>query len=339
MSDPTRDQLLGYLLGALDDDEQKTLEQRLADDPALRHDLTLLNRALAPLDGARRQFDPPPGLAARTCQLVAELPARAKNPSVETRPRPAVHIMRDADMLGDPAVRFRWQDLLMVAGVLLASLVILFPALHNSRVQARLLACQDNLRQLGTALTDYSQQHDGWFPQLPTKGPLAAASAFGPILAQQDYLDDDRIVVCPSSPLAEEDEFHIPSLAELEAADPIDELPELQERMGGSYGYNLGYQDDSGYHAPKNLGRAYYAIASDAPSDSLPQRQSINHGRYGQNVLFEDNHVCFLLSPYPAEIGDNLFLNDDGDVAAGTNQDDSVIGAGATPPIQYISSE
>ncbi len=344
MSDSLREDLLGYLLGVLDPQRQAEVEQYLAEDAEARRQLALLNRALAPLDATRREYAPPPDLAARTCRFVAaqttapEAPAEPNAAGVVSGRRPSAVRMHAVESSGGEDSRFRWQDLVMAAGVVVAASILLFPAIHGSRVQARLLACQNNLRKLGTALTDYSEYHEGFFPEVPTTGNLAAASAYAPILAASPFLDEDQLdVVCPDSSLAEADSFSIPTLEEVEAADSPEQVKAMQETMGGSYGYSLGYQEDGEYRPTENLRRASFALASDAPSPSLPSHLSENHGRLGQNVLFEDGHVRFLTSPQPSDSGgDDFFMNDDGVVAAGLHQNDAVIGAGATPPIQYV---
>lgn len=339
MTDPTRDhdQLLGYLLDALEDDEQFEVERHLEDDAQLQHELAVLSKALAPLDATWRDYSPPPGLATRTCQSVE---AYRRAPSTgATLPPPAPPIRPMSPVLEPPSAASLWrfQDLVMVAGVLLAASVLLFPALHGSRVQARLLACQNNLRELGVALTGYSERHGGFFPAVATEGNLAVASAFGPLLVEDQCLEDPSVLVCPGSALAEQQSFSVPRVAEVEAAAPGKQLRQLQETMGGSYGYTLGVQEDGQQRPLRNLRRAHYALASDAPSHWLPNHQSENHGRYGQNVLFEDGHVRFVTSPCPNDVFDDLFENDHGEVAAGVHLNDSVIAAGATPPIRYAS--
>jgi hypothetical protein len=335
MSDPIRDQLLGYLLGALEDDEQEVLEQRLATDARLRRELALISKALAPLDATRRQYAPPSNLASDTCRFVA---SHVEDTVRLPRPRAAapVAVMHPVDPPRSWRDSWRMQDLLMVAAVLLVANLLIFPAIHGSRVQARLLACQDNLRQLGAALTGYSERNQGFFPEVPTRGKLAVASVFGPILAQNQCLPDPRVVVCPGSSLAEEPRFAIPDLAQVEAAESDEQLSRLQESMGGSYGYTLGYEENGEYHPTRNLHRANFALAADAPGRWAPGHQSENHGRYGQNVLFEDGHVRFLVSPRPNDRSDDYFLNDDGYLAAGRHRNDSAIGAGATPPIRFV---
>lgn len=340
MTDSVREDLLGYLLGALDEEQHAEIERLLAEDPGARRRLASLRRALQPLDDARCEYEPPQGLAERTCRFVLGQPGmtssryQAKAAALTgTARRTAPTPIKPIDLSRSAESPFHWQDLVMAAGVIVAMSLLLFPAIHGSRVQARLLACQDNLRELGTAFTNYSEFHDGYFPQVPVQGRLAAASVYAPILAANQLLPEDRLVVCPGSPVAENESFRIPTLEEIEAADSPEALAALQATMGGSYGYTLGYQDDGEYHPTRNLHRANFAIASDAPSDVLPAHLSENHGRLGQNVLFEDGHVRFTVSPQP---GDDFFLNDAGFVAAGLHVDDAVIGAGATPPVESL---
>jgi len=341
MTDWLQEDLLGYVLGALDEEEAAEIERRLAEDPQGQERLAAISQALSPLAAARREYEPPPGLASRTCRFVlgrgeSRFPARAAA-LVGTVQRPAPTAMHPIELPAAPETHFYWQDLLMAVGVIVAASLLLFPAIHGSRVQARLLACQDNLRELGNSLTRYSEYHGGMFPEVPSEGKLAAASVYAPILAANNLLPEDRLVVCPASPVAQTGSFRVPTLEEIEAAGSPETLAELQQTMGGSYGYSLGYQDKAGYHPTRNLRRANFAIAADAPGSLAPSRLSENHGRLGQNVLFEDGHVRFATSPRVGESrGDDFFVNDEGLVAAGVHANDAVIGAGATPPIRYV---
>jgi anti-sigma-K factor RskA len=65
------EELLGYLLGALEPDEERELEARLATDPELRKQLEELRPLLRPLTAEPARIDPPAGLAARICAQVA----------------------------------------------------------------------------------------------------------------------------------------------------------------------------------------------------------------------------------------------------------------------------
>lgn len=67
-----QDQLIGYLLGALDADQVAWVEQLLASDGEARRQLDILRRGLAPLEGSCTELDVPPNLAGRTCQFIWE---------------------------------------------------------------------------------------------------------------------------------------------------------------------------------------------------------------------------------------------------------------------------
>jgi len=65
-----REQLLGYVLGALDEDEHAQVEEALRRDPQLQREVELLHDSLDPLRAGEGAYEPPVGLAARTCQTV-----------------------------------------------------------------------------------------------------------------------------------------------------------------------------------------------------------------------------------------------------------------------------
>jgi len=66
-----RDELVGYAIDALEPHEKAALEAQLARDPGLQRDLEIVRRSLLLVECDRQHFDPPTGLAQRTCQFVA----------------------------------------------------------------------------------------------------------------------------------------------------------------------------------------------------------------------------------------------------------------------------
>src|SRR5437899_9172807 len=70
---PMDDNLVGYLLGALDGDTHRAVDDYLRSDPDACRKLDRLRRALEPLEADRDDVAPPPGLAVRTLARVAEL--------------------------------------------------------------------------------------------------------------------------------------------------------------------------------------------------------------------------------------------------------------------------
>jgi len=336
MADCVEEQLLGYLLGALEAPERESVEEQLENDPELRCQLERIRQTLRLLRTTRRDFAAPAGLAERTCRFVAAHPQPPAAPPSEASPlkrKPAAAAVAPAASIS----RFSWQDLAVAVGILAAATLLIIPAIEQSRFNAQVAVCRDNLQQLGLALAQYSQMHHGYFPPVPQRGRLAAAGICVPMLLYGGYLDSPQCVVCPGSPLAGNRQFRIPSLDELQAVAGQQELDRLRSLMGGSYGYPLGFVENGRYHPARNLQRPFFALVADAPSSDLPGYQSLNHGGRGQNVLFEDFHVQFLPIPRLTERADHFFLNDTGEVAAGRHRNDAVIGASAAVPVRLAN--
>jgi hypothetical protein len=325
MTESEREQLLGHLLNALDEDEQAAVCSQLESDPEYRKELSLLSRQLEPLKALKVEYSPPVGLAERTCRFVRE-----------NLPTPAPKKLSPAMAPPSWTSRIRKLDIAMATTVVATAFLLIIPAIQNSRFSARRAACQDNLRELGTALTHYSQTSGGNFPVVPTQGKLAAAGIYAPVLFQNKLVNDPSRFVCPDSNLAaKHNSFHIPTYKELELTSSA-KVADLRPTLGGSYGYNLGYTRDGMYYPTKNLYRDNFAIMSDAPSDR-PDHQSENHGGWGQNVLFENGSVKFVTSSKPNDTSDDIFQNDAGQVAAGLHKNDAVIGASSATPIIYVN--
>lgn len=311
-----REDLVGYLIGALEPHESAAVKAQLAHDEALRRDLEVLRRSLSVLECNGDQHEPPGGLAARTCQFVA------MQANATLAPR-------------RPSSRWRMADLVVAAGIFIAASMLFFPAIYHSRYSSQIANCENNLRRIGQALAQYSGLHNGEFPGLSTAGPQSAAGVYAVKLMDDGLVDEPQWFVCPSSPLAEKiDQFRIPSLADLESV-PREKLDELERSMGGSYGYNLGYiGEDRKYHPTKNLHRKNFAILADAPAPVEGAKPySLNHGGWGHNVLFEDGHVDYLKTCNADGCKDNIFLNDQGRLAPGMHRDDAVIGPSAAHPL------
>lgn len=311
-----RDYLIGYLLDALDPQEQELVEARLSGDPQLRRDLETLSRCLMPLAADKAHHEPPVGLAHRTCQFVA----------VQTKSMPAPPVV---------SVPTRWSmaDLAMAAGIFLAATLLFWPAMNQSRFAARLTQCQNNLGQLAAALGTYSDDFPGQFPAAAISDISNGAGMYAVILQAHGLIPQTHVLVCPDSAQAERiANFYVPTRLELSRAD-AKRLVVLRRQMGGSYGYSLGFIINGKYHPPKDLRRANHALLADAPNPSAADRHSLNHGGFGHNVLFEDLHVQFLTTCMAKGCKDHFFFNDDGKPYAGLHQDDTCIGASDECPM------
>lgn len=166
MADHDREQLLGYVLNALEAEERRAVERRLCREPRLRRDLAHVREELQPLAATRARHAPPRGLAARTCELVGLFAGPAPAPRVAIRRRRPSTAPSTTDV--PTAASWKWTDLAVALSVFAAVCLTLVPGLLNARVDSRRTACQDNLRQFGVAYTAHRQAYPG---QLPNARP------------------------------------------------------------------------------------------------------------------------------------------------------------------------
>jgi hypothetical protein len=326
VNEQIREQLIGYVLGSLDAQEQSFVERQLGADPAWRRELEIVQKTLEPLAEAYHEYEPPNELAERACRFVAEESGRLK---VE-RPCPRI---RHGDGGFDESRRWRLADWVVLAGICLAAVSLFFPALLNSRISARIIACQDNLRELGLALSRFSETtRERYLPPVATEGNRAFAGFYAPVLQDAGLLRDSQRVICPESKLLRElRQFRIPSTLEIDSA-VGDQILLMQRFAGGAYAYSLSFVSKGEYQRPRNLGRTYFVVMADAPS--LDSGGVAVHGK-GLNVLYEDSHVryvCDWLNDRSV-MRDNPFCNRIGRMEAGRDIDDAVVAPSHFPPL------
>ncbi len=334
MAENVSEQLLGYLLGALEDDEQQNLREQLSRDENLRRELALLRELIRPLERTRQGDAPPPQLAQRTCRFVAARAEELKSPRNE-RPVPAgsLHDLgEDLSLGGDPS-RFSWFDLAAAAGILVAASLLLFPALQVGRNEARINACAHNLALLRQSLAQYGDAFAGFMPSAPPDSRLSVAGGFASILRTNGYLSDLHVLLCPSSPAAARPGFDVPTVDYIQAMPEGRELQELLASLGGGYSMSYGYMENGRFHALRSEGGSHFALVSDSPSPDPPHFRTFSHGS-GVNVLYQSGAVCFVTRPCASPESDHIFLNAAGEIGLGLNRYDAVIPpAGATPII------
>jgi len=326
-----REDLVGHLLGALEPSESKAIEQALVDPDRgsqLRHDLERLRLALQPLAGDRDVLPAPSGLAGRTMRFIVEQEAAAR--IQDRRPLPMPRGMSAEDALPRDRGGRGWIDRVIIAASALAACVLVAPLLLDSISQARARRAERNLLKTSGALQGYAEAHRV-FPTPPSTGPLSRAGLYAPTLvSEQRLVADDGTLVCPDTPLSRSGTFRVPTLEELERAVGTPEFEEMVRTMGGDYGYTLGHRDASGELQPnRDRRRAHHPIMADAPNDGGDR--SSNHPDGLHHVLFEDGHIK-RLAPADLHTGDHLFKNHDGQVAAGIDEDDAVIGDSEDQP-------
>lgn len=320
------DNLVGYLLGALDADSQRSVEKYLDDEPGARQRLETLRRALAPLEVDKDSIDPPPLLTVRTLGRVAEY---------RCRPLPAAP---------PPPVRFASGRVWWRRGDVLAAacLLVLVGGLGTTwvrRTQAehQRVACQRNLGLFANALQGYASKQGGDLPRIEKGNPRYVAASYLPMLKEAGVLPADASVRCPANGAPLHDVPSLSDLADLPDEKMVDRLGE----MPGCYAYTLGHMHN-GVHAGPRLQPALYnstvlPVMADRPTiGDRPEVRDSSPNHAGQNVLFLDGNVRYLKKPFrpftDPKAPDHIFLNHEGKVAAGVDQWDSVLGWGTDRP-------
>jgi len=320
----SEEELVGYCLGALDEGEAKRVEDSLADPVAgsgMRQDLEVIRRAIRPLEADRGPYAPPAGLADRTIAFVYAQASEAAPATVLIRPAPSAE--HEPSWNGSSSRRML--DRVIMAASALAAAILLMPLLLDLVADARDRRVQRNLQTLADALHGYGEAH-GTYPSPPGKGELSRAGLYAPTLVSDHRLvADDGTVISPDSALARRGNYRVPTLEEVEATVNTPRWAEMMKSMGGDYGYTLGYRDAAGILQPIGNGRRqHHPLLADAPDES--GERSDNHPDGRHYVLFEDGHVERLPAEGIHRDDDHLYRNHDGEIRAGKDIEDAVIG-------------
>ncbi len=319
-----REQLLGYLLGALDQDEHREVLELLQQRPSLESELNRLRGQLAPLADAKIPFAPPSGLAERTMAHLGPKPADVVQPAARSARRP----WSAADHRFDGERAWSIVDVLVAAAVLLAAVSIFLPAIQQSRAMARRVTCQNTLAQFGFAFAEYAQNDPfGRLPRVEASGPGAFPGQPVIVLREATYLPADARTVCPSSPQAfRRLQPEIPTIQEMAGASDAD-LALMQSNVCGSYAYPLGVIENGEVVAPKHQQRPDFGLMADSPRWTEDNEiRAVNHNGQGFNMLFEDGRVWYCLAD--AQWSDHPYLNKRGHLAPGIDVHDAVLGGG-----------
>lgn len=314
MTDPMNaNDMLDYALGQLEGQALLEAEQALAADPATAETVRRLTSKVHWLLDDDQEFATPPDLAERTMLFVAD------------------HTRRKRTILDfvPVSVPFRWADVAVAAGILLAGLLTLLPAVQRSRDRMEQAGCGYNLQQLGRALWQYGSRHHH-YPFCPEENPRAPVGAFVAMLHDGGWLGNEELdrLDCPcNGPQRKHDPLpDFNTVCQLHDTNPM----AASYAIGSDYAYNVGY-----HHA--TLGRvvpiaavheANVPLLADQPPQHANYRtmltgNSPNHGGRGQNVLYSDLHIGWhntrRLGPHDAD----MYTNQAHKVGPGLNARDA----------------
>ena len=174
--------MLDYALGQLESPALAEAERKLATDPLAAESVRRLSLVVHRLLDDGEEYAPPPGLAGRTVSFVVET-SRRRRTILDFVP---------------VTVPFRGADVAVAAGILVAGLLTLLPAVQRSRERMEQAGCGYNLQQLGRALWQYGSRHQH-YPFCPEENPRAPAGAFVALLHDGGQLGEDELHMlnCP----------------------------------------------------------------------------------------------------------------------------------------------
>jgi prepilin-type N-terminal cleavage/methylation domain-containing protein/prepilin-type processing-associated H-X9-DG protein len=232
-------------------------------------------------------------------------------------------------------------ELLVVLGIISILLGILLPAMEHVRHQGYIDKCASNLRQIGMAISMYSNENQGNYPRTlyDSTQPLtmgtgtSASDPFQPggvsandltaapfLLLRSQHLPTE-IFICP---------YNDATTYRVDSADPQKHSNFTNWKENLAYSFANPYPAlsvaNAGYHLTNHLPGGF-PIASDLNPGSKPpvadvtaakpgassriieDANSLNHEQDGQNVLYADGHVDFQLSCLCGIGQDNIFTN------------------------------
>jgi hypothetical protein len=327
-----RELLISYLLGELDADERRDLEAQLKESPELRSELAQLRSCFAAnQDEDLFAPDAPTGLAARTAGRVVG----GEEPSESAILRREAALSQAGD---PPSGILGWSlaDLTVAGGVMLAVSMLLFPALRNSRDGTRQVACQNNLRQVGTLIALYAQDHGQLIPGV---APNQHAGVFALQLIRGGYVSADelaKLLVCPGAPLADKIRagtfaIVLPSAIEIQTMSP-QQRDRVSAKASPFFAYALPYRFDGKYYRIRNQRGSMAPVLADALGNDEMTSLSPNHGGRFVQVQCADGRLRVLRTMNLPGVDDDLFHNNRGKVAAGLAPTDTVLGSSEVVP-------
>jgi type II secretory pathway pseudopilin PulG len=238
-----------------------------------------------------------------------------------------------------PLLAFTLIELVIVIAIIAVLIGLLLAAMEKARHKGYIDACASNLRQIGQAITMYSNENRGNYPRTiyvagatPVAGTGATAvdafhGAVSPndvtaplwLLARNQKLPT-KIFICPYSDV---NEF------EVDLGDPSTQANFTKYTKNLGYSYANPYPDDAavakGYKLTSKIGANFPVMADLNPGVSAQRKadpflptptsgasdmkyaNSENHEREGENVLFGDGHVVYVLNPFCGVSQDNIY--------------------------------
>jgi hypothetical protein len=302
-TDQTRQQdeefLIDRAVGQHDPGAAEPFEKRLDEEADLQKLDRDIQHTLAALK-ALPEFEPPASLTAETMQRIARhRRTEALIAQAELAPRPA-------------SPTFTWREGAAVAAAVLLMASIFVPSMQRARDNALARQCLGQTGQLGSAMTAYANENDGYFPAAQGsawwlnsgQGP-AVSNSSAMFKLVKDGMADPGLFQCPAG-----------SGGSFVVTSGMTDFPsprfvgyDYQHSVGGSAirrsdpAY-AGYETEMAILADSN------PLFVGGRSCTEPPRASHNHDGQGQSVLYLDGHAQWSTTAAAGVAGDNIYLAD-----------------------------
>ena len=303
-------EMIDLALGRLEGPSLEQANRELEADPALRVRCELLRNSIHLLmnDAPIRV---PTNLRRNTLAFVAERSNHRRRSILEFVPR---------------TVPFRWTDLAVAAGIFLAGVITLLPALHRGRSAMSQAGCMFNLRQLGLGLGQYASAHQSY----PYVQPNEYAVGFYVKLEDGGFVPKGNTsMYCPCA-VRTGDMKEVQGVIN-QIRNPSQSSTPLPVKC--DYAYNVGYWADGKPTPVAPCHSRMIPLLADQPAfnayGEILQGNSPNHFGRGQNILFQDLSVrWYRLRQILPNDGD-IYLNNEHRPSYGVHEFDCSLLPGA----------
>lgn len=310
--------LIGYVLGTLDDDEHAVFDARVVRDPELAGRVEALRRTLQPLDA----WDVP----APDASAVDAIMKRVKTTSPLEYVAASTALPPVRGMAPSRRSFVSLREVLALAACIALIVGVFVPGMSNVRARRLQMACGDNLARFGTGLQFYANENDNQLPRVPTQANWIQQPNrmhLVPAIALQLIAPEN--LYCPTTP-----------------ADALsDGAPADQPKL---FLRNVRIR----FYSPQNMNgpmlpfgtRTEMPLAGD-PNPMFPNgafdpnadraANSDAHGGRGQNVLLLNGSVRFFATPVMPTSRDNIWQAENVEQYTGTEAQQSATDAFLIP--------
>ena len=207
-------------------------------------------------------------------------------------------------------------ELLIVVGIIGILISLLLPAVQAARAAARRTQCANNLRQIGLALHQFCNSHEGRFPET-MHTIVDADESKSWIYTLAPYLENvDKIRICPDDP------HWIPRLDRRLTSYVLNDYVTVPK--GGAilnlYKLPTTHETILAFEASDNLPLSFYHEHIHAKSwfkksnvrnsqvwDALQEEIQTDRHKTGAHYLYADGHVSWISEAMIKEWADNAF--------------------------------